>query len=1189
VRADYRHRLGAPRLGTRPLKMTTRRAVRWLPWLLGAAAVAAVVFVALHAAEERAFVRLLEQARPVWLLWALGLQAATYFAQAEIWRIVLRRAGTSIPFSFACRLSLAKLFIDQAIPSMGISGAIVVARALEKRGAPRPAVMSSVAVDAASFYIAYVINLAVALALVTAQGHASPLILAIAALFFAYGGGLTAAVLLLSGRAPGRFAATLLRVPGIGRIVALLQEASPHLAHDPSLLTRATVLQVVIAVLDAATVWVLIRSLGVTASPAAVFASFMIASVLRSIGFLPGGLGTFEAASVAALTLAGVPVAAGLAATLLFRGLSFWLPMLPGLAFSRSLAQRDRTGASAVSKLPYWSLAPEEVARQLESPGGGLATGEAARRLEQIGHNVVGEREAFSRLSVMWNQLKSPLLLLLVFAAGASMATGEWVDAIIVLAIVVASVGIGYSREYRAQSAAAELRAKVQVHTTVLRDGQPCSVPIQEIVPGDVVLLSAGSVVPADSLLLEAADCFVNEAVLTGESFPVQKTPGPVDAAAPLAKRSNCVHLGTSVRSGSARCLVVTTGEATEFGAIAHRLTLRPPETEFDRGIRHFGYLLTSAMTIMMVVVLAANLLLGRPLIETLLFAIALAVGLSPELLPAILSVNLARGAHNMAAHGVLVRRLNAIENLGSMDVLCTDKTGTLTEGVVQLDGAWDSAGLASARVMEIAATNAALQSGLVNPLDEAIQQAHRPRLDGIEKIAEIPYDFVRKRLSVVVRAADGVRLLTKGAVEQVLAACSSQPDGTIIDDPARARLRDVAAAWTHRGIRVLAVASRAMPAQAGYGRGDERDLVFEGFLTFLDRPKAGVNATLADLGRLGVAVKLSTGDAGPVAQYVASSVGMRADRILTGLQLDELHDDALWHAAENTDLFVEVDPNQKERIILALKKMGHVVGFLGDGINDAPAMHAADTSLSVEGAVDVAREAADFVLLERDLDVIRRGIQEGRRTFANTLKYILTTTSANLGNMISMAVASLFLPFLPLLAGQILLNNFLSDVPAIGLASDAVDPELVDRPRRWNMRFLGRFMVEFGCLSSLFDFLTFGLLLFAFAATPEIFRTGWFVESLLTELVIALVVRTRRPFWRSRPGNLLLWSSFGVMALTFAIPYLPYASLLDFTPLPAGVMLSLIAIAALYVGSTEILKASFYRRRGREDAPQVP
>jgi len=431
------------------------------------------------------------------------------------------------------------------------------------------------------------------------------------------------------------------------------------------------------------------------------------------------------------------------------------------------------------------------------------------------------------------------------------------------------------------------------------------------------------------------------------------------------------------------------------------------------------------------------------------------------------------------------------------------------------------------------------------------------------------------------VRGPDGVRLLTKGAVEQVLAVCTRQADGSAIDDDARKRLRERATGWTRRGIRVLAAASRGMQEKPGYGRDDECDLVFEGFLTFLDRPKAGVSATLEELGRLGVDVKLITGDSAAVAQYVATSVGLRADRMLTGAQLDELHDDALWHAAEHTSLFVEVDPNQKERIIVALKKTGHVVGFLGDGINDAPAMHAADTSLSVEGAVDVAREAADFVLLERDLGVIRRGIEEGRHTFANTLKYILTTTSANLGNMISMAIASLFLPFLPLLAGQILLNNFLSDIPAVGLASDSVDPELVDRPRRWNMRFLGRFMLEFGCLSSLFDFLTFGLLLFVFTATPAIFRTGWFVESLLTELVIALVVRTQRPFWRSRPGDTLLWSSLGVMALTFAIPYLPYASLLGFTPLPAAVMLSLVAIAALYVGSTELLKSSFYRRQG--------
>ena len=404
---------------------------------------------------------------------------------------------------------------------------------------------------------------------------------------------------------------------------------------------------------------------------------------------------------------------------------------------------------------------------------------------------------------------------------------------------------------------------------------------------------------------------------------------------------------------------------------------------------------------------------------------------------------------------------------------------------------------------------------------------------------------------------------------------------GGTLDEPGRNALRQQAATWTHQGIRVLAVATRTLQDTDTVDRDCERDLVYEGLLTFLDRPKEGVSTAIADLAKLGVEIKLITGDSGPVARHVAASVGLRNDRVLSGQQLDELHDEALWHAAELTDLFVEVDPNQKERIILALKKTGHVVGFLGDGINDAPAMHAADTSLSVEGAVAVAREAADFVLLERDLDVIRRGIEEGRRTFANTLKYVLTTTSANLGNMISMAVVSLFLPFLPLLASQILLNNFLSDVPAVGIADDSVDRELVEKPRRWDMKFLGRFMIEFGLLSSVFDFLTFGLLLWAFAAGPEIFRTGWFVESLLTELVIALVVRTRRPFWSSRPGNLLLWSSLAVALAAFAIPFLPGAGLLGFVPLPTGLLLALAAIVALYVAGAEVLKASFYRRHG--------
>jgi Mg2+-importing ATPase len=907
----------------------------------------------------------------------------------------------------------------------------------------------------------------------------------------------------------------------------------------------------------------------------------MIASLLRTFGFMPGGLGTFEAASVATLALIGIPVPVGLSATLLFRGLSFWLPMAPGLAFSRRLAKPSTGATSGPGQLEYWAIPPEDVVGQVHSSVSGLSSADAERRLAESGPNEIREREGFTRLGVLWNQLRSPLLLLLLFAAGVSIVTGEWADAVIVLAIVVASVGIGYTREYRAQTAAEELRTRVRVQTVALRDGEARPVPIAEIVPGDVVLVSAGSIVPADVLLLDAADCYVNESVLTGESFPVRKRPGPVPRDAQLARRYNCLYLGTNVRSGTARCLVVHTGRATEFGAIAHRLTLRPPETEFDRGIRHFGYLLTSAMTVMVLLVLTVNLLLGRPLVETLLFSIALAVGLSPELLPAILSINLARGASAMSAHGVLVRRLNAIENLGSMDVLCTDKTGTLTEGIVKMHGAWGRDGTASSRVLELAAVNAALQSGLVNPLDEAILLEHTPETGSVEKVAEVPYDFVRKRLSVAVRDASGLHLITKGAFEQMLAACTRVSGGGTLDEPGRNALRQQAATWTHQGIRVLGVATRTLQDTDTVDRDCERDLVYEGLLTFLDRPKEGVSTAIADLAKLGVAIKLITGDSGPVARHVAASVGLRNDRVLSGQQLDELHDEALWHAAELTDLFVEVDPNQKERIILALKKTGHVVGFLGDGINDAPAMHAADTSLSVEGAVAVAREAADFVLLERDLDVIRRGIEEGRRTFANTLKYVLTTTSANLGNMISMAVVSLFLPFLPLLASQILLNNFLSDVPAVGIADDSVDRELVEKPRRWDMKFLGRFMIEFGLLSSVFDFFTFGLLLWAFAAGPEIFRTGWFVESLLTELVIALVVRTRRPFWRSRPGNLLLWSSLAVALATFAIPFLPGAGLLGFVPLPAGLLLALAAIVALYVAGAEVLKASFYRRHG--------
>jgi Mg2+-importing ATPase len=833
-----------------------------------------------------------------------------------------------------------------------------------------------------------------------------------------------------------------------------------------------------------------------------------------------------------------------------------------------------------VTDLPaIWAVPADEIARRLDTSAEGLTSREAAARLAGYGPNELSSEGGRSRIGILLGQLKSPLLLILVFAAAVSGWSGEWADSTIVILILIASAGIGYLRESRAESAITALRSRILLRAQVRRDGQDLSVPFREVVPGDVVLLSAGSLVPADGVLLDATDCFVNEAVLTGESFPAEKRPGAVLAAAtPAPGRVNCAFMGTSVRSGFARLLVVKTGRATQFGDIAERLATRAPETEFDRGLRHFGYVLLVAMLVLVLAVFAANVLLGRPAVETLLFSIALAVGLSPELLPAILSVNLARGARAMADRGVLVRRLTAIENLGSMDILCTDKTGTLTEGVVQLEGAYDEDGRPSPRVLEMAACNAALQTGLANPLDEAILAA-RPFADPeTQKLAEIPYDFVRKRLSVVVRGPAGESLVTKGAFASILGACTRTASGALLDAAGREALMLRFQEWAARGIRVLGVASRRL--QGGpYGHDQERDLSFEGFLTFLDRPKTGVGAALSDLARLGVAVKVITGDSMLVAQHLAEAVGLGRGRVLTGVELDALHDEGLWQRAEATDVFAEVDPNQKERIIRALKKTGHVVGFLGDGVNDAPAMHAADTSLSVDQAADVAKEAADFVLLERDLDVIRGGVEEGRKTFANTLKYILTTTSANLGNMVSMAVASLALPFLPLLAGQVLLNNFLSDVPAMGIADDGVDPEIVARPRRWDMRMIGHFMVEFGLLSSAFDFLTFAVLLTAFVAPVDLFRTAWFVESLLTELLIALVVRTRRPFYRSRPGKLLAVSTLAVAAAALAIPYLPGARVLGFAPLPASLVGAVLLITAFYVAATDRMKRSFFRR----------
>ena len=839
-------------------------------------------------------------------------------------------------------------------------------------------------------------------------------------------------------------------------------------------------------------------------------------------------------------------------------------------------------------EIPYWRRNPEELFAALSSSAKGLTQAEARQRLAQGGPNRLNDAKLARPLQLFLQQFKSPLVLILVFAALISLLTGAWVDATIVLVIVLASALLGFWQEYSAGNAVERLRSRISLKTTVLRDGQPLAVPVEEIVPGDVVQLAAGSLIPADSVLLEADDFFVNEAVLTGETFPVEKKPGLPPVSETLPQRTNCVYLGTNVRSGSARVLVVGTGKNTEYGRIAGRLNLRPPETAFERGIRRFGALLTQVMTILVLVVFAVNVILDKPPIDSLLFAVALAVGIAPELLPAIISLTLSKGAQHMAQRGVIVRRLAALENFGSMDVLCTDKTGTLTQGVVQLDGALDAQGQASDRVFLAAYLNARFQTGLPNPLDEAILAHARPDISPFEKTEEIPYDFIRKRLSIAVRdtrrPAGSCRLITKGAFANVLAVCTAvlEPDGSLgpLDAPRREALDAIFSGFSKRGFRVLGLAVRDIAPRAVYTTEDEKELAFAGFLLFFDPPKEGVINTVDDLKKLGVGLKIITGDNRQVALHVAHAVGLETGHVITGGELSQLDGEALVHVTDRTTIFAEVDPNQKERIITALQKAGHVVGYLGDGINDAPALHAADVGISVDNAVDVAKETADFVLLEKNLDVLRQGILQGRITFANTLKYVFTTTSANFGNMLSMAGLSLMVPFLPLLPKQILLNNFLSDFPAMTLANDAIDPEFVEQPRRWDVRFIRNFMLVFGLISSVFDYLTFAALLWWLKVDEAAFRTAWFIESLLTELVILLVVRTRRPLFRSRPGRWLWISTVLVAAVTLALPYFPWtAKLFDFEVLPWPMLVLLAGITAVYAGANEAIKGAFFRR----------
>ena len=757
-----------------------------------------------------------------------------------------------------------------------------------------------------------------------------------------------------------------------------------------------------------------------------------------------------------------------------------------------------------MNQLPsaFWSVSANETLQQLGAAREGLSGEEARQRLARYGSNLLKPQKRSNVLTLLLAQFKSPLILILLFATGMSFFLHDPVNALIILAIVLVSGLLGFWQEYSATSAVEKLLAMVQIKASVLRDGKPNEIPVEEIVPGDIVILNAGDVVPGDCLIDESRDLFVDEATLTGETYPVEKSVGVLATETPLGRRTNALWMGTHVVSGSANVLVINTGKLTEFGKVSERLRLRPQETEFERGIRRFGYFLMEVTLALVMAIFAINVYLKRPVLDSLLFSLALAVGLTPQLLPAIISINLARGAKRMAQAGVIVKRLASIENFGSMNVICSDKTGTLTEGIVHLQSALDVAGSPSDKVLLYAYLNAFYETGFTNPIDEAIRVHRKFDLSGYGKIDEIPYDFLRKRLSILIAHDDTHLMVTKGALQNVLAVCSTAETGAgpLVDIAAeRDRIQQHFEEFSSKGYRTLGVACKNIGSTSLIGKADEAGMTFLGFLVLFDAPKPNIVETIASLKSLGVSLKIITGDNRLVAANVSQQMGLSSTKILIGPDLLRLSDGALLNQVVDVDVFAEIEPNQKERIILALKKAGNVVGYIGDGINDASALHVADVGISVESAVDVAKEAADIVLLKKDLGVLVQGVREGRTTFANTLKYVFMATSANFGNMFSMAGVSLFLPFLPLLPVQILLTNLLTDFPEMTIATDRVDSEMVDHPRRWDIQAIRKFMITFGLVSSVFDFLTFGALLFILHATQDQFRTGWFLESVIS------------------------------------------------------------------------------------------
>jgi len=834
----------------------------------------------------------------------------------------------------------------------------------------------------------------------------------------------------------------------------------------------------------------------------------------------------------------------------------------------------------------FWNLTAEQAAQGLGAGLAGLSDSEAAARIGRYGPNDAAQL----RRAPLWFQylarFKNPLVLILLAASAVSVATGETTSFGIIAAVIVLSVTLDFVQEVRAERAVEALRRSVAITARTCRDGKWIELQAEKLVPGDLVELKAGDLIPADGLLLEARDLYITQAILTGEPYPVEKRAAPLAApAAGPGEAENAGFLGTSVVSGVGRLLVCRTGRATTLGGLARELGGRAPVTAFEMGIRHFGLLIMRLTALLVLFVLLVNGLLGRPLLESFLFAIALAVGLTPELLPMVTTVTLAHGALRLAKRRVIVKHLPALHNLGAMDLLCTDKTGTLTEAQVRVDRAIDAGGKASADVLALAWLNSHFSTAVRSPLDAAIMASPAPEgVDRWNKLGEVPFDFERRRASILIEREGRPKLLVKGAPESVLRLSSQVegPDGALraLDAAARHRLTQAFGKLSEQGLRALAVAYKPMPAGGGtVAIADEADLIFAGFVAFIDPPKQEAAAVIHELAQAQVAVKILTGDNEHVTRHLCAALGLKIRGILTGDQVAKLTDEALFSRAARTDLFCRLTPQQKTRVVLTLRRAGHVVGFLGDGINDAPALHAADIGISVDSAADVAKEAADLILLEHDLEPVRAAVEEGRRSFENILKYILMGTSSNFGNMFSMAGATLFLPFLPMLPVQVLVNNLLYDFSELGIPFDRVDPAALARPHRWDMGFVQRFMWTLGPVSSLFDFLTFFILLYLFGTGEALFQTGWFVESMLTQTMVVLLIRTRGNPFANRPDRMLTATVFAAAGLALLLPYTPLGLWIGMVALPIPLLAAIAVLATAYFLLVELVKRMLWRR----------